>query len=108
MIDDVEVADLQIAAEKLGIDILNTRCVDSPYISDLLHLTAMDSVEKQSSTAYVLHVASTQQCEVEHEVSVKGASATFKIQHGDFAEALQKVVSELEEVRARAIDSSFF
>ncbi len=34
VIDDAEV-DLQIVAEKLGIDILTTRCVDSHYISDL-------------------------------------------------------------------------
>ncbi len=65
----------------------------------------MDSVEKQSSAAYVLHVASTEQREVEHEVLVQGARTTLKIQHGDFAEALQKVVNELEEVGIRAISS---
>ncbi len=51
--------------------------------------------------------ASEGQSEVEHEVLAKGASATLKIKHGDFAEALQKVVSDPEAARARAMVSSF-
>ncbi|KLO16192.1 aflatoxin-detoxifizyme [Schizopora paradoxa] len=88
VVDDAEVADIQVAAEKLGIDVLNTR------------------VEKQNSTSYVLHIASTEQREGEHVVEVKGAKATLKIRHGDFAQTLHKVVSELEEAKKYAANQN--
>lgn len=65
-----------------------------------------NSVEKQSSKTYVLHIASTEQRESEHYVDVNGAKATLKIRYGDFSEALLKVVSELEEVRDNINESS--
>ncbi|KAJ7063296.1 aflatoxin-detoxifizyme [Mycena amicta] len=78
-ITDDEVASIQAATEKLGIDTLNTR------------------VKKDSNTSFTLLIASA---EIQPETTVDlGKNATLKIQYGDMQEHLSKAILYLEEAR---------
>ncbi|KAJ6596888.1 aflatoxin-detoxifizyme [Mycena vulgaris] len=82
LILDKEVADIQAAAEKLGIDILNTR------------------VEKANSTTFTLLVASAK---LQPDVTVDlGKGSTLTIRYGDMQEPLSKAVSCLHEAKKYA------
>ncbi|KAF8212242.1 aflatoxin-detoxifizyme [Mycena galopus ATCC 62051] len=79
---DDEVADIQAAAEKLGIDLLNTR------------------VKKESSTSFSLLVASAN---LQPEVTVDlGKGSTLTVKYGDMQESLAKVVASLQEAKKYA------
>ncbi|KAJ7172480.1 aflatoxin-detoxifizyme [Mycena filopes] len=76
-----EVADIQAAAEKLGIDILNTR------------------VKKENSTSFFLLVASAK---LQPDVVVDLGKAKLTVKYGDMQEALTKTVSYLQEAKKYA------
>ncbi|KAF9236417.1 peptidase family M49-domain-containing protein [Melanogaster broomeanus] len=82
VITDEEVAAVQEAAEKLGVDILNTR-VRKNGAGDFTLLVA--SVQRQPSTF--------------HEISAKIDSAKLTVEYGDFSESLTKVVAALREAK---------
>ncbi|KAJ7046776.1 aflatoxin-detoxifizyme [Mycena alexandri] len=80
-ISDNEVADIQAAAEKLGIDILNTR------------------VRKENNTAFSLLVASAKS---QPDVVIDLGKAKLTVKYGDMQDALTKVVSYLQEAKKYA------
>ncbi|KAF8798016.1 aflatoxin-detoxifizyme [Phlegmacium glaucopus] len=82
-INDNEVAAVQAAAEKIGVDVLNTRVV------------------KNGPNDFTLLVASAQtQAHVFHEIDTKqGDKAKLKVQYGDFSADLTKVVRALDEAK---------
>ncbi|KJA27223.1 hypothetical protein HYPSUDRAFT_35833 [Hypholoma sublateritium FD-334 SS-4] len=83
-INDDEVAAVQAASEKIGIDVLNTRVIKNSYADFTLLVASAD----------------TSQSVAVHEVEVKGRSkAKLTVQHGDFSGALAKVVAALKEAR---------
>ncbi|KAF9230024.1 peptidase family M49-domain-containing protein, partial [Melanogaster broomeanus] len=82
VITDEEVAAVQEAAEKLGVDILNTR-VRKNGAGDFTLLVA--SVQRQPSTF--------------HEISAKIGNAKLTVEYGDFSESLTKVVAALKEAK---------
>ncbi|KIK94398.1 hypothetical protein PAXRUDRAFT_33528 [Paxillus rubicundulus Ve08.2h10] len=82
VISDEEVAQVQEAAEKLGIDILNTR------------------VRKNGAGDFTLLVASAQEKPPTlHAISAKSGTAKLTVEYGDFSEALTKVVAALQEAK---------
>ncbi|KAF8833939.1 dipeptidyl-peptidase III [Paxillus ammoniavirescens] len=82
VISDEEVAQVQEAAEKLGVDILNTR------------------VRKNGAGDFALLVASAQKKpSTSHEISSKAGIAKLTVEYGDFSEALTKVVAALQEAK---------
>ncbi|THH09367.1 hypothetical protein EW145_g2076 [Phellinidium pouzarii] len=88
-VDDKEVAAVQAAAEKLGVDVLNTR------------------VEKVDSTTFVLHVASSNSQEPStHAIKVNNLECSLKVQYGDFAQPLQKVADSLAEAKKYAANKN--
>ncbi|KAF9224504.1 dipeptidyl-peptidase III [Gyrodon lividus] len=89
VITNEEVAAVQEAAEKLGIDILNTR------------------VRKNNAGDFTLLVASAQkQPSTFHEISVKSGNAKLTVEHGDFSESLTKVVAALQEANKYAANDN--
>ncbi|EEB96754.1 hypothetical protein MPER_04058 [Moniliophthora perniciosa FA553] len=81
-ISDDEVAQVQMAAEQLGVDILNTR------------------VSKNGPGDFALLVASAQsQPAAVHDLEVKNSKIKLTVEYGDHASALQKVVAALQEAR---------
>ncbi|KAF9818936.1 hypothetical protein IEO21_02474 [Rhodonia placenta] len=79
---DDEVAAVQAAAEKIGIDVLNTR------------------VRKDGPNSFALLVASAQpQPSSLHEIEVLGKGGKLTVEYGDFAEPLQKAVAALKEAK---------
>lgn len=81
-ISDIEVAQVQEAAEKLGIDVLNTR------------------VQKTGDEQYKLLVASsTKQSNVVHQSGV----ANIVVEYGDFAKDLKRASDALREVCLRFV-----
>lgn len=84
-ITDDEVAAVQEAAEKLGIDILNTR-VRKNGPGDFTLLVA--SAQKQPSTSHDLNKLTTQ-----------SVNAKLAVEYGDFSESLTKVVAALQEAK---------
>ncbi|KAJ7709910.1 aflatoxin-detoxifizyme [Mycena rosella] len=79
---DKEVADIQAAAEKLGIDILNTR------------------VKKDNSTTFTLLVASA---ESQPDITVDlGKGSTLTVKYADMQAPLLKAVSSLQEAKKYA------
>ncbi|KAJ3503498.1 hypothetical protein NLJ89_g8405 [Agrocybe chaxingu] len=89
-IDDEEVASVQAAAEKIGVDVLNTRVV------------------KNGPNDYTLLVASAQtQPPALHNIEAKqGDKAKLTVQYGDFSEALAKVVEALKEAKKYAANDN--
>ncbi|KAK7014867.1 putative dipeptidyl peptidase [Favolaschia claudopus] len=78
-IQDKEVADIQAAAEKEGIDLLNTR------------------VKKENANSFILLVASAK---TQPDTTVDlGKGATLTIKYGDMQEPLAKVVASLEKAK---------
>ena len=98
-INDDEVADVQTAAEKIGVDVLNTRYFFY-VITYFSFSTEENRVIKNGPNDYTLLVASVQtQVHVSHEIDTKqGDKAKLKVQYGDFSADLAKVVKALEEV----------
>ncbi|KLO18539.1 aflatoxin-detoxifizyme [Schizopora paradoxa] len=89
VIQDQEVADLQVAAEKEGLDILNTR------------------VEKKDDSTFILHVASSETKEEKTKtVKVKDADVSLTIKYGDHSDALKKTVASLIEAKKYAANSN--
>ncbi|KAJ7109371.1 aflatoxin-detoxifizyme [Mycena epipterygia] len=79
---DSEVADIQAATEKLGIDILNTR------------------VKKDNSTTFTVLVASAKS---QPDVTVDlGKGSTLTVKYGDMQKPLAKAVSCLQEAKKYA------
>jgi len=83
VINDDEVAAVQAAAEKIGVDVLNTRVV------------------KNGPNDFTLLVASAQtQAPALHEIDATGGKkAKLTVQYGDFSEDLAKVVKALTEAK---------
>ncbi|KAL0570305.1 hypothetical protein V5O48_011656 [Marasmius crinis-equi] len=82
VISDDEVAQVQTAAEGLGIDILNTR------------------VRKNGSGDFTLLVASVQsQAAATHNLEVRSAKIKLTIEYGDHGAALEKTVAALQEAK---------
>ncbi|PCH38202.1 aflatoxin-detoxifizyme [Wolfiporia cocos MD-104 SS10] len=80
---DDEVAAVQAAAEKIGIDVLNTR------------------VRKDGPDSFALLVASAEpQPTALHEIEIMSKGAKLSVEYGDFSEPLQKAVAALKEARA--------
>ncbi|KAF9052626.1 aflatoxin-detoxifizyme [Panaeolus papilionaceus] len=80
VINDDEVAAVQSAAEKIGIDVLNTR------------------VLKNGPNDFTLLIASAStQPPALHEIDAQGSKAKLTVQYGDFSEDLSKVVKYLKE-----------
>lgn len=81
-----EVDAIQTAAEKLGIDILNTRVrKDGP--SDFTLLVA--SAEKNTNIK-------------EETISINGQTMTLKIEYGDHSEAMRRSVDALKKAKEYA------
>ncbi|KAI0302020.1 aflatoxin-detoxifizyme [Russula brevipes] len=81
-ITDEEVAAVQTAAEKIEIDILNTR------------------VQKNGPNDFVLLVASADtQPDAVHGFSLGGANARLTVRYGDFSGPMSRVVKALTEAR---------
>ncbi|PPQ66069.1 hypothetical protein CVT26_010811 [Gymnopilus dilepis] len=82
-INDDEVASVQAAAEKIGVDVLNTRVV------------------KNGPNDFVLLVASAEtRPSAFHEIDDKaGSKAKLTVEYGDFSDALTKVVEALKEAK---------
>ncbi|KAI0306584.1 aflatoxin-detoxifizyme [Multifurca ochricompacta] len=84
-ITDDEVVAVQAAAEKIGIDILNTR------------------VRKNSPKDFVILVASVDtRPDAVHDFSLKGGDAKLTVRYGDFAGPLSRVVKALTEAKDHA------
>ncbi|KDR81604.1 hypothetical protein GALMADRAFT_239656 [Galerina marginata CBS 339.88] len=82
-INDDEVAAVQAAAEKIGVDVLNTRVVKNGP-NDFTLLVA--SAERQPSAL--------------HDIDTKaGDKAKLKVEYGDFSSALTKAVEALKEAK---------
>ncbi|KAF5392065.1 hypothetical protein D9757_003299 [Collybiopsis confluens] len=83
VISDVEVGDIQTAAEGLGIDVLNTR------------------IRKNGPGDFTLLIASAQsKPSIAHEISAKsGSEFKLTVEYGDHANALKKIVASLEEAK---------
>ncbi|KAH7930761.1 dipeptidyl-peptidase III [Leucogyrophana mollusca] len=82
VITDEEVAAVQAAAEKVGVDVLNTR------------------VRKNGPGDFTLLVASVnKQAPETHEISAQGGTAKLTVEYGDYSEALAKVVAALQEAK---------
>ncbi|KZT68119.1 dipeptidyl-peptidase III [Daedalea quercina L-15889] len=82
---DDEVAAIQATAEKLGIDVLNTR------------------VRKDDSNSFTLLVASARPKPASlHEIEVMGKGVQLTVEYGDFAGPLQKAVAALKEAKKYA------
>ncbi|GLB34963.1 putative aflatoxin-detoxifizyme [Lyophyllum shimeji] len=88
-ITDEEVASVQAAAEKLGVDVLNTRVVKNGP-DDFTLLVA--SAKSQSSATHV----------IDH----KSTKATLKVEYGDFSESLQAVIDALQEAKKYAANNN--
>ena len=100
-INDNEVADVQTAAEKIGVSVLNTRFFSMPYaITSLPFSTEENRIIKNGPNDFTLLVASAQtQANVAYEIDTKqGDKAKLNIQYGDFSADLAKVVKALENV----------
>ncbi|KAI0006024.1 aflatoxin-detoxifizyme [Russula compacta] len=84
-ITDEEVAAVQTAAEKIEIDVLNTR------------------VQKNGPNDFVLLVASADtRPNAVHDFLLRDAKARLTVKYGDFAEPLSRVVKALTEARRYA------
>ncbi|KAH9484285.1 Dipeptidyl peptidase 3 [Psilocybe cubensis] len=82
VINDEEVAAVQAAAEKIGVDVLNTRVV------------------KNAPNDFTLLVASAQtQPPSLHDIESNNGKASLKVEYGDFAADLSKVVDALKEAK---------
>ncbi|CAL1704759.1 unnamed protein product [Somion occarium] len=82
---DEEVAAIQTAAEKIGVDVLNTR------------------VRKNGADDFTLLVASAKtQPSTNHEFSVGDKKAKLTVEYGDFSDALAKTVTALREAKKYA------
>jgi dipeptidyl-peptidase-3 len=81
-----EVDAIQAAAEKLGIDILNTR------------------VRKNGPSDFTLLIASAdKKTDIKEEtLSINGQTATLKIEYGDHSEALRKAADALKKAKEYA------
>jgi len=98
VIDDDEVAVVQSAAEKLNVDVLNTRWVIHS-VSCCSCLAAVFSVMKNGPNDYTLRVASaTETASITHETGAQGKKANVTLEYGDFSSALQGVNEALGEV----------
>ncbi|KIM49127.1 hypothetical protein M413DRAFT_406383 [Hebeloma cylindrosporum] len=90
-IEDDEVAAVQAAAEKIGIDVLNTRVV------------------KNDSSSFTLLVASADKTKpfAEHEiVSKSGDRVKLTVEYGDFSADLAKVNDALTEAKKHAANEN--
>ena len=101
-ISDDEVAAVQAASEKIGIDVLNTRSAycSLTYVA-FLTVDIHCRVVKNGTSDFTLLVASadTSQSAAVHEIEVKGGNkAKLTVQYGDFSGALNKVIAALKEV----------
>ncbi|KAF6765196.1 aflatoxin-detoxifizyme [Ephemerocybe angulata] len=85
VINDQEVVSIQAAAEKLGLDILNTR---------------QARVVKNGPNDYTLLVASVDQSSDVKEVEVDGKAIKLNVKYGDYSEDLKKTVNALKEALA--------
>ncbi|KAJ7685164.1 aflatoxin-detoxifizyme [Mycena polygramma] len=84
-ISDEEVAEIQAAAEKLGIDVLNTR------------------VKKENSATFSLLVASAK---LQPEITVDlGKGSTLTVKYGDMQKPLTKAVAALQEAKKYAANA---
>ncbi|KAF8228175.1 aflatoxin-detoxifizyme [Tricholoma matsutake] len=86
VISDDEVAAVQAASEKLGLDVLNTRVVKNTK-SDFTLLVA--SVQSYSQTIH----------DIDHQPT---GTAKLKVQYGDYSKELSAVVDALQEARKYA------
>ncbi|KAI0699721.1 aflatoxin-detoxifizyme [Cytidiella melzeri] len=82
-ITDEEVAAVQAAAEKAGVDVLNTRIL------------------KHNDSEFLLLVASAESKDGD-ELQLDGSKAKVKIQYGDFSDALTKAADALAEAKKYA------
>ncbi|KXN89266.1 Dipeptidyl peptidase 3 [Leucoagaricus sp. SymC.cos] len=85
VIDDEEVVAIQTAAEKLKVDVLNTRVV------------------KNGPGDYVLLVASAAAApSTVHDIDIQGMKAKVTVEYGDFSPVLQRVNEALREAKKYA------
>lgn len=85
VIEDDEVAAVQAAAEKLNVDVLNTRVV------------------KNGPGEYILRVASASAtASTTHEIDIQGKTAKLTVEYGDFSSVLQRVNGALREAKKYA------
>ncbi|KAI6099116.1 peptidase family M49-domain-containing protein [Pisolithus sp. B1] len=82
VITDEEVSAVQEAAEKIGVDVLNTR------------------VRKNGPSDFTLLVASaSKNPPALHDISLTSGTATLTVEYGDFSEPLSKVIAALQEAK---------
>ena len=101
-IDDDEVAAVQAAAERVGIDVLNTRLAfDFLTNSSDAEILFNFRVVKNDPGSFTLLVASADKTKpgAEHEIDSKsGDKVKLKVEYGDFSADLCKVNDALKEV----------
>lgn len=108
-ITDEEVAAVQAAAEKLGVDVLNTRFVSRLWSSRPPSDCIWDSVKKTSPTDFALLVASAEtKVAATHEIDILDKKAKLTVEYGDFSGPLSKAVAALKEVRIVLNDDEHF
>ncbi|KAJ3559406.1 hypothetical protein NM688_g375 [Phlebia brevispora] len=84
-VTDEEVAAIQAAAEKSGVDVLNTR------------------VKKSSPTEFTLLVASAEtKASATHNIDILDRKAKLTVEYGDFSGPLSKTVAALKEAKKYA------
>ncbi|KAI6035662.1 peptidase family M49-domain-containing protein, partial [Pisolithus orientalis] len=82
VITDEEVLAVQAAAEKIGVDVLNTRvCKTGPGDFTLLVASAI----KQPPAL--------------HDISIASGTAKLTVEYGDFSESLSEVITALQEAK---------
>jgi dipeptidyl-peptidase-3 len=95
---DEEVTAIQAAAEKLNIDIMNTRYVQRAYCM-LSDLYVEFSVAKNGPSDYALRIASANPApSATHEIDVRGKKCRLRVEYGDFSAALTKANNALRQV----------
>jgi len=100
IISDDEVAAVQAAAEKLDIDVLNTRYMSSLKAIRMLTLFLTSSrVIKNTEGDFTLLVASVEShSQAIHDIDHQSTKAKLRVQYGDYSKALSAVVDALKEV----------
>lgn len=93
---------VQKAANEVGVDLLNTRCVCSSA-AGASRISSMFSVRKNGPSDFTILVASanTKAPDV-HSLTLPSGTAKLTVEYGDFSEPLSKAIASLKEAKKYA------